>query len=244
MRGHHIRSRRFARSVPLAMVACGLFVIALAASAATLGGISAQGPFVQEESISIDIPPPPGPLVHTDFSGCSNTLDGWTDESGAVWISHSGNWQCLGSEVVRAQQRVNLGNATVDISPHTSDIRISTTVDSISNQNNRSGPGLALLRGTSGFLYVMYERDQQRLNIGVSGQAPFAEVNDVGDFDTATITAELTGTSLRAGMDTVMVGPFDLATYAPQLLANTRFGLVSDNDNQSRFGTFTIELLP
>jgi hypothetical protein len=240
-------SKRISRCSRLATVSVAgalLGLCGIGASAATLGPITVGDVFAQTTEVTIDIPPPPGPLVHTDFSGCSNTLDGWTDESGAVWTSHSGNWQCLGNDVVRAQQRVNLGNATVDIAPHNSGIRVSTGIDSISNQNNRSGPGLALLKGNTGFVYVMYERDQHRLTIGVSGQSPFAEVNGVGDFDTATITAELSGTSLRAGIGPVMVGPFDLAAYAPQLLANTRFGLVSDNDNQSRFGTFTIELLP
>lgn len=236
------RSSRYTTALVVALTSCAF---ALAASASSLGGITAGSLFAQELPVSIEPPDPPGPIVSTDFSGCSNFIDGWTDESGNTWTSHSGRWQCLGNDVVRSQQRVSFANLTVGIA-QTSGIRVSTNIFDISHQRNRSGPGISLLGNSSGdFLYIIYERDSQRLLIGVTGEEPFAPVAPIGDFDTGNISAEIsTDLQLTVFFDSLTVGPFDLSTVAPGLVGNNRFGLVANNDNFSRFDTFTIEALP
>ncbi|MFZ0014509.1 MAG: hypothetical protein WAL25_10400, partial [Acidimicrobiia bacterium] len=179
----------------------------------------------------------------TNFSGCQNSLDDWTDESGATWVSHSGNWQCLGNDVARAQQRVPLGHTTVSI-PYSTGLRVSTHIYDISHQNNRSGPGLALLGdGNGGLVYVIYERDKARIVVGHSyaGGTGSAVFPYSGDLESGTMVVDLVGPNLTvtfAGQD---VGSYIVPAFA---VDNTRFGLVANDDNQSRFDTFTIELLP
>ncbi|HXV70963.1 MAG TPA: hypothetical protein VEB69_06120 [Acidimicrobiia bacterium] len=235
---------RFARATTVTIVVVGVVALALAASAASLGGISVGSIFMQSTDVHIDLPDTPTPIVSTDFSGCSNLIDGWIDESGAIWASHSGNWQCLGSGVVRAQQRTPLANLSVEIA-QSSGIRISADISDISHQNDRSGAGISLLGDGSGeFFYVIYERDVEQLTIGVAGEAPFAVVTAVGDVAAATMSIEIVGNEMFVEFGSVAIGPFDLTAEAPQLVGNTWFGLVADNDNQSRFDNFTIELLP
>ena len=234
----------FARTTTVMVIVVGLTGFALVASAASLGGIGVGSIFTQETAVDIDVPDPPGPIVSTDFSGCTNFIDGWTDGSGATWTSHSGNWQCLGHDVVRAQRRVSFANLTVGIE-HSTGIRVSTDIFDISHQANRSGPGLALLHdGAGDYLYVIYRRDDQELSIGVSGEGRFAVVSGLGDLDTGVMSASIVGDDLYVDFAGAMVGPFDLNDEAPDLLGNTRFGLVADKDNFSKFNNFTIELLP
>jgi hypothetical protein len=233
------------------MIAVGLAASAISASAASLGGISAGPILSHETTVTIPIPPPP-PLVQTDFSGCSNSIDGWVDESGAQWTSHSGDWQCLGSNVVRAQQREPLAHLTVDI-PFSTGIRITAGLEAISDQNNRSGPGLALYGDGAGHLiYVFYERDQNRLTFGMSsptaGNVVFDQIEPISDLATATFSAEIDGTSLAILVNGTPQQTYDLSVVldgADQayFLSNTRFGLLSDNDNFSRFNSFMIEVL-
>jgi hypothetical protein len=209
-----------------------------------LGGIAVGSVFAQHVDVDIDIPDPPAPIVSTSFLACSNFIDGWTDESGATWVSHSGNWHCLGNGVVRAQRREPLANLSVEIARSTG-IRVTTTISDVSHQNDRSGPGVSLLGDESGaFLYVIYERDDDRLTIGVAGQEPFALVAPAGDVVGGVMSVDLVGNELFVNFGSISVGPFDLTVEAPELIGNTWFGLVSDNDNQSRFDDFTIELLP
>lgn len=243
MRRRSLEHGRLARATTVSLVAVGFCALALAASAASLGGISVGSIFTQETPVSIDIPEPPGPLVITNFSGCKNSLDGWTDESGATWKSHSGNWQCLGNDVARAQQRVPLGHATVAI-PYSSGLRITTTIFDVSHQNNRSGAGLALLGDdTGGLVYVMYQRDKDRIVVGHNfpGGTGSATFPFAGDLESATMVVELVGSNLSVTFAGQNVGSYIVPTFA---LGNKRFGLVADNDNQSRFDSFMIELLP
>ena len=222
-------------AVPV-MVAVGLFASMLAASAASLG-VSAGSLFTQEIEVSIEVPnPPKEPIVSTDFSGCSSFVDGWTDESGHTWTSQSGDWQCLGSDVVRAQQRVPLANLTVDVA-RTTDLLVSTEISDISHQNNRSGPGLSLLATSSGeYLYVVYERDNEQLIIGVNGVSLTTYVN-VGDFDSVNISVTISDGQLAVQLGDDAYSPVPI----PAGFDNPWFGLVSDDDNQSRFTSFTIE---
>ena len=229
----------FRHATVVTVVVC-FFVLGVVASAASLGGVNTSSVFSQQMDVQIDIPDPPGPLVSTNFSGCSNALDGWTDESGATWTSHSGNWQCLGNDVVRAQQRVDLGHATVNIDPINSGIRITTNFYDISSQNNRSGPGIALFGdGNGGLVYAIYERDNDQIIIGhrYSGGQSFSQFPFAGDLESGTMSVTVTGANLSLALDGQTIGSYVVPSY---FLDKYRFGLVSDNDNQSRFDSFTI----
>lgn len=230
---HPSQRRRVGRIAIPAMVVAGLFASMLVASAASLG-VNTGSVFSQDIEVAIE--PPDEPIISTDFSGCSNFIDGWTDESGGTWTSHSGNWQCLGSGVVRAQRRVPLANLTVGIT-ETTDLLISTEISDISDQNNRSGPGLSLLANGSGdFLYVLYERDNEQLLIGTTASAPTA-YPITGDFETATMSVTIAGGQLTVDF----AGQSPITVPIPGGYDSPWFGLVSDNDNQSRFTSFTIE---
>ncbi|MGD2061000.1 MAG: hypothetical protein PVF87_09060, partial [Acidimicrobiia bacterium] len=104
------------------------------------------------------------------------------------------------------------------------------------------GPGLSLLGSGGDFIYVIYERDQARLTVFSTVDGLIGEANGLADRETANISAVIAGNDLTVEFDGQSFGPFDL-TGSPHL-GNARFGLISDNDNQSRFDTFAIELLP
>lgn len=225
--------RRVGRLAISSIVAVGLFASMLAASAASLG-VTGGSLFSQE--IEVSIPASDEPIVSTDFSTCSNFIDGWVDELGNTWTSHSGNWQCLGSGVVRAQQRVPMANLTVGITENT-DLLVITEISDISQQNNRSGPGLSLLANGSGdYIYVLYERDSERLLIGVTGATP-TSYDNVGDLESATLSATIAGGALTVDF----TGQPSIMYLIPSGFNIPWFGLVSDDDNQSRFTSFTIE---
>lgn len=238
------------RGAIVATVIAGMILLAVVASAASLGGIAVGSLFAQETPVTIPIPVPP-PLVATDFSGCQGSLDGWVDESGAAWASQSGDWQCLGNDVVRSQQRSPLAHATVAV-PINTGIRIGASMERISAQANRSGPGLALFADGSGeLIYVMYERDQARVSIGLRsplyGDVVLDRIVGIADRDTAEIAVLLDGLAMTITLDGVVIGMYDLATLLTlaqqiDLLSNSRFGLLSDNDNFSRFDGFRIDL--
>jgi hypothetical protein len=221
----------------------------ISAAAADLGGLAVGQLYAYGTEVTIDLPDPPITLASDDFAGCHNTLDGWEDSLGNEWADHWGRWQCLGGEVVRSQSRLPLAHASLDIG-RSDDIVITADVADISNQNNRSGPGIAL--STDGFfhMYVVYERDQGRVTLGKS--SPWANTSlqsvPVSDRDSAVISVIVDQPSLTVLIDGNVVMTYDLgqltAAEEDYFLSQTRFGLESDNDNQSRFDSFLIETLP
>lgn len=54
------------------------------------------------------------------------------------------------------------------------------------------------------------------------------------------MSVDVSGSNLSLTFDGQSIGSYIVPSY---FLDKTRFGLVSDNDNQSRFDTFTIELV-
>lgn len=244
---HHGQSPRIAVIVLLAAL---LGATVISAAATDLGGITVGQLTAYSAEVFIEPPPPPVIiLAGDDFAGCTNTLDGWTDSVGNAWTDHGGRWQCLGNDVVRSQQRLPLAHASLDIA-RSDDIVISTVFSDISNQNGRSGGGLSLF--TDGFfhMYAIYERDADRVTLGKS--SPWANTAllsaPVADRDEGEMSVVIDRPTLTVLFDGVVVLTYDLnqLTQAEQdyFLSRTRFGLESDNDNQTRFESFRIETLP
>ncbi|MGB7859833.1 MAG: hypothetical protein WBM90_04995 [Acidimicrobiia bacterium] len=229
------------------LASAALAVTAFSASAASLGGISTQDIFAQSSPASVSVPTE---IAQDDFD-CNGSLDGQTDSLGNVWTSHVGNWQCLGSGVVRSQQRQSFAHATVDISQSTG-IRISTDLERISTQSNRSGPGLALFAdGIGHLLYVIYERDQDRVILGMnsptSGNTILNQIDPISDLSSGPMSVEISSMILTVLVNGSLM-TYDLnnlnAADRTYFLSRTRFGLVANNDNFSRFESFAIETLP
>jgi hypothetical protein len=222
----------------------------ISAAAADLGGLDVDQLTSYTSDVLIEPPPPPVvTLAEDDFAGCSNTLDGWTDSVGNVWTDHWGRWQCLGNDVVRSQQRQPLAHASLDIG-RSDDIVITTVFSDISNQSGRSGGGISLF--TDGFfhMYVIYERDADRVTLGKS--SPWANTTlqtaPVADRESGEMSVTVDRPTLTVLFDGVVVMTYDLDQLTGDeqdyFLPRTRFGLESDMDNQTRFESFRIETLP
>lgn len=241
-----LRGRR-ARITTALVVAVGLAVSAVAAAAASLGGINTDDLFAT--TMTVDIPVSPPVVASDTFDGCHSHLDGWVDSVGNTWTSHEGNWMCVANSVARNQQRVSIAHAGVDTG-FSNNISVSTDIVRISNQKNKSGPGLALFDDGTYFISVLYKREQGRLVLGVmgpSGYRELAEVDPISDFDTAVLTAQIQQPNLTVLLNGNIELTYDLSNLAPDelpLLGNTRHGLASDNDNWSHFGSFTAEVMP
>lgn len=220
-----------------AMVASA--ALAVTASAASLGGIGVADLFAWSSPVTIPIPTP----IAADEFLCAGDLEGQPDDMGNTWSDHGGDWQCLGSGVVRARQRVDHGHATVDLL--TSDaVAISAGLSEISTQSGRSGGGIALLSDGLSHMYVVYQRDQGRIVMGkreiaVDTVIATSPISDVG---TVEITVEIDQPTVR-----VLVNGAPLLTHTLTLTdtvmfgSNTRFGLASDNDNSTRFDWFRVD---
>jgi hypothetical protein len=99
-------------------------------------------------------------------------------------------------------------------------------------------------------MYAIYERDADRVTLGKS--SPWANTAllsaPVADRDEGEMSVVIDRPTLTVLFDGVVVLTYDLnhLTQAEQdyFLSRTRFGLESDNDNQTRFESFRIETLP
>ena len=222
---------------------------AINAAAADLGGLMAGQLFTYGDDVTIDLPDPPGPLAGDDFTDCHGLLDTRQDSQGNEWTDHGGRWQCLGNGVVRSQMRLPLAHASVDVA-RSDDLVVTTSVSDVSNQQARSGPGIALFTDGSSHMYVIYERDEGRVTLGKS--SPWANTGlqgvSVSDRESLAISVVIDQPRLTVLVDGSVVMTYDLSTLPANeqalFLSKTRFGLESDLDNQSRFDTFTIETLP
>lgn len=230
----------------VSLVVAALALAAFAASAASLGTITLNQIFAQTAPASAPVPTVIG---GDDFPSCTGALHGETDSQGNTWTDHWGRWRCLGGDLVRATRRLPLAHATVDVG-QSDRLIISTDLERISNQANRSGPGISLF--TTGFfhMYVIYERDQGRVTIGKWtpwASVPLASV-PISDRSTATLTVVVDQPSLTVLVNGSQVMTYDLNNLTPPeqalLLTNTRFGLEADRDTWSRFDSFRVEAMP
>jgi hypothetical protein len=226
-----------AASAVVAVMTLG--ALAVTASAASLGGIGVADLFAWSSPVTVPIPSP----VASDQFSCAGDLDGQPDDLGNIWSDHGGDWQCLGSGVVRARQRVDQGHATVDLL--TSDaVSISVGLSDISTQGGRSGGGVAFLSDGLSHMYVVYQRDQGqvvmgRLEVAVDTVITTASVSDL---DTAEIAVEIDQPTVRVLVNGAPVLTHTLTITETVIFgSNTRFGLASDNDNSTRFDWFRVE---
>ena len=205
--------------------------------------------YAYSTEVAIDLPDPPGQLAGDDFAGCNGFLDNRQDSVGNAWTDHGGQWQCLGSGVVRSHVRLPLAHASLDIA-RSDDIVITTEVGDVSNQQARSGPGIALFSDGVFHLYVIYERDEDRVTLG--RLSPWASSSllsvSVTDRDSVEISVVIDQPTLTILIDGIEVMTYHLSNLTSDeqayFLTRTRFGLESDSDNQSRFDDFRIETLP
>lgn len=221
----------------VAMVALG--ALAVTASAASLGGIDVADLFAWSSPVTVATPSP----VALDQFSCAGELDGQPDDVGNIWSDHGGDWQCLGSGVVRARQRVDHGHATIDLA--TSDaVSISAGLADISAQGGRSGGGIAFLSDGLSHMHVVYQRDQGQIVMGkreiaVDTVITTAPISDLG---AAEITVEIDQPTVRVLVNGAPVLTHTLTiTETVMFGSNTRFGLASDNDNGTRFDWFLVE---
>lgn len=223
----------------LALVASGL------AAAASLGPIDLSDVSVLSKEVSVDSPIA---ITGDTFEGCHNRLEGWTDSLGNEWTDHWGVWQCLGGGLVRSRLRIPLAHATLDLG-RSDGIIITTAFERVSTQSNRSGPGISLFSDGFFHMYVIYERDADRVTLGK--WSPWS--NEV--LATAPMSGEVAEMSVIVDqpalvvlIDGSQVLTYDLGQLTPgeqgYLLQQTRFGLEADRDNWSRFSSFRVETLP
>ncbi len=240
MGSHYIRKNgRWRLVLGLALV---VSVPSLVAAAASLGGITTPSLSVWSSVASI---PLPVPVAQDDFS-CTGAIDGRTDLLGNTWTDHGGRWRCANGTEARATRRVRFGQATVDVGA-SDNLALTTSIRSISNRRNRSGPGLAFLSDGLFHMFVIYERDQGRVTLAKrdgGGRVDLAVV-PVADRAGLEMRVELRLPELTILVDGTQVvsytlTPAELSTYG----SNTRFGLESDRDRSSRFDWFLVEALP
>jgi hypothetical protein len=191
---------------------------------------------------SVEPPGLPPPLASDDFSGCQNDLAGTVDSVGNVWQVDLGSFQCQG-EWVRSRNRNAWAAAVVDVGV-SGGISVSASLTSVSNQAGGSGSGVAVLSSGSSFVAGVYDRDR--------GVVELHSVNGA----TAAVLASAPAPSLGALTIAVSVdgGEIALRLDGATLISgvaipagmggSTRHGITSDQDNQSRFVTFTVEQLP
>lgn len=237
-------------------VASGSMALALAASAASLGGIRTGDVFAT--SMTVSLSPSVPYLAYDSFAGCHAALEGWVDATGKVWASHQGEWQCLANEVARSKRRYAVGHATVDIGLY-DHIEVSTFISRVFTHPGRggadlSGPGLALFSDGEYFLSVVYKRDQDRVVIGAtlpSGYRELVHEDAPADCDSMTLTVRIDQPYLTVLVDGSETMTLDLSdptlltdNEKMSLLGNTRFGLASDNDTWSTFDSFQVRSWP
>lgn len=246
--GIRAKPRRPLRLVLAVAIAAAIGASTTFGAAVSLQGIATDDLYAVASSGTVPIP---AAIVDDPFqtTSCNQALDGATDSLGNTWSNHWGGWRYQGCEEVRAQFRLPLAHASVDVG-QSDDIVITTYLTRISTQNNRSGPGLSLF--TDGFfhMYVIYERDQGRVTLGKWSpwaNTPLTSV-PISDRSTGEIAVVIDQPSLTVLVDGSQVLTYDLNNLTgpeqTQFLGQTRFGLEADSDNWSRFGWFKVEVLP
>lgn len=239
------RRRRLRRLASATIVVAVLGASALTAAAADLGGIDSGGLSSWSSPVSISLPPIY--IADDPFStdDCNGSLDGNTDSNGSVWKAHSGDWRYQVCDEIRVQSRVSMAHASLDLG-ELDGFRLTAHLTRISDRKNKSGPGIAFFSDGTEFMYLIYRRDTGNLELGYydSSGISVLQVEPISDHDTAEISVELSGPSVTVLVDGVVEMT---ATIRDDVYAiywdNTRYGLVADNDEWSRFNTFRVEYL-
>ena len=230
--------RRSVRLVATVVVA----VSVIAASAATLGGISTADLFATSKNDTV-----PLPLAFDHFDGCGGNLNGDVDVRGNTWLAPSTDWRC---QVVdsRARNR-NLGStadsATVDVSL-SDQVVVSMFIERTSRTASGAGSGVSLFHDGSSFhMYVVYQRGADQITIGKVdgfGDTEITSWSWLPRSDTIEFLVEIDQPDIIIYADSILVATYtmtagELTTFG----SNTRFGMESDLDRRSRWSWFQIE---
>ena len=213
-------------------IAAGL----IPAGASSLGGLDVASVSVVSMAVDIDVSTA---LVDSEFEGVGS-LDGWTDPAGQVWSVVTGRFRGQGG-AVRSQDKKPWAAATVDVGVSTK-LTVSALLSGIRAQPGSSGVGLALLADGPDFVFAVYDRDRQVVEIGtvVGGVAEVLASATAPDSSSLVIEATITKGEIVVAVDGVTL----LSVEVPAgFETNTAHGIVADNDNQATFEWLRVEAL-
>lgn len=223
------------------VMAVSLIASALAASAASLGGINEAELFVWSANVSISTA-----SVFDEFDSCSGDLHGATDSSGNAWHAPSGAWLCHPAHSHASNDSVaSIDSATIDAG--SSDGLIVSTFLSRTSQNGRDrASGLALfLDPATGFhMYVVYQRSTGEVIVGkvdASGNTQLAQWSYATNLNYVQLEVVITQPILEVAVDGTPLGTYDMTQEQAGLGANTHFGLESHGDRRSWWDWFKVE---
>ena len=217
-----------------------MIALTLAASAASLGGISSGDLFAQAELDTV-----PLPLAYHEFDDCGGDLNGALDVRGNVWLAPSTDWQCsTNAWAENRNQNSQADSATVDVSQ--SDLLIVTTYLIRASRNaNGAGSGLSLFHdGATYHMYLVYQRGADQITLGKvdgSGDTEITSWSWLPRTDTLELEVEISQPLISVYVDGTLLASYtmtsgELTTFG----SNTSFGMESDRDRRSRFDWFQV----
>lgn len=220
-------------------IAAGVVIAAglIPAGASSLGGLDVASVSVVSMAVDIDVN---AALVDSQFEGVGS-LDGWADPAGQVWSVVSGRFRGQGG-AVRSQDKKPWAAATVDVGVSTG-LSVSTLLSGVNPQPGSSGVGLAMLADGSDFVFAVYDRDRQVVEIGtvIGGLAEVLASAAAPDSASPLIEATVAQGEIAVTID----GGFAVSVEVPDGFdSNTAHGIVADNDNQATFEWVRVEALP
>ena len=235
-RGRHIRL------IATAVVVVGLVASAVAASAATLGGINVADLFSSSRNDVV-----PLPLAFDHFDGCDNNLNNDVDVVSNVWLAPSTDWRCqpANSRARNRNQNTLADSTTVDVglADH---VVVSTHVERTSRTAIGAGSGVALFHDGVGFhMYVVYQRGADQITIGRvdgSGDTELTSWSWLPRNNAIELAVEIDQPTITIYANAALVGTHtmsagELATFG----SNPRFGMESDLDRRSRWSLFQVK---
>ena len=226
------RRQRLIAAAAASMVAALL----IPSGASSLGGLDVASVSVVSMAVDVDVSTA---LVDSEFEGVGS-LDGWTDPAGQVWAVVSGRFRGQAG-AVRSQDKSAWAAATVDVGVSTK-LTVSALLSGIRAQPGSSGVGLALLADGADFVFAVYDRDRQVVEIGtvVGGVAEVLASATAPDSSSLVIEATITKGEIAVAVDGVTL----LSVEVPAgFETNTAHGIVADNDNQATFEWLRVEQL-
>jgi hypothetical protein len=220
-------------------IAAGVAIAAglIPAGASSLGGLDVASVSVVSMAVDIDVN---AALVDSQFEGVGS-LDGWTDPAGQVWSVVTGRFRGQ-SGAVRSQDKTAWAAATVDVGVSTG-LSVSTLLSGVNPQAGSSGVGLAMLADGNEFVFAVYDRDRQVVEIGtvIGGLAEVLASAAAPDSASPLIEATVAQGEIAVTID----GEFAVSVEVPAgFEMNTAHGIVADNDNQATFEWLRVEALP
>lgn len=240
--GTQVKSeKRSIRFVVTMAIVVGLIASGVAASAASLGGISGAEMLAFGQPDSIELP-----LAFDHFDGCAGNLNNDVDPVGNTWIAPSTDWRCQVANS-RARNRnlaTTADSATVDIGV-SDDIVITTYLERASRTASGAGSGVSLFHDGSYHMYIVYQRGADQLTLGKvdgSGDTEIVSVSYLPRTDTMDFIVEIHQPSITVTVNGTLLGTYtmtagEIATFG----SNTRFGLESDLDRRSQWSWFQID---